>query len=179
MPLGRKPRVRVDIKLPGVTIGTDDVQALFKRGTEAGPFLITSRACGLSLDTGFANDNGAAAILWPPHGRRHQLWYLQPSGHKGQTMVISADTGLALDATREKASGRGVLLWESHGAEWQRWRLEPSADGCGYLLACVADGRILTASDDAQRGWVPWLLDRDGSWSQQWLLCLPHGTGIA
>ncbi len=174
----RRARVRVEIRLPGIAIGTDDVEALFKRGSDAGPFLITSRPCGLCLDTGFASDNGAPVILWPPHGRRHQLWYLQPTGRKGETLVVSADTGLALDATRGEAAGRGVVLWEPHSADWQRWRLEPAADGAGYLLVSAADSRVLTGSDNAERGWVPWMSDRAGGWSQQWLLCLPHGTAI-
>lgn len=174
VPLNRGARISVELKLPGITIGTDDIGALFKRGVDAGPFLVASRVCGLALDTGFTTDNGAGPILWPIHARRHQLWFLRPTGHAGETLIVSADTGLALDATQEAEAGR-VLLWEANGAPWQRWSLQPSPDKAGYLLASVVDGRVLVANDNAERGWKPWLSDRDGGWEQQWVLALPHG----
>jgi Ricin-type beta-trefoil lectin domain len=166
-----------EIRLPGITVGTDDVGALFKQGRDAGPFLVISRCCGLALDTAFAIDHGSVPILWPPHGRRQQIWNLRPSGCEGQVLLVSAENGLALDSTRDPNGGKPVL-WEEHGEVWQRWSLQQSSDGVGYLIESALSSRVLAASEDAQPRWQPWLADRDGGWSQQWLLSMPHGHKI-
>jgi ricin-type beta-trefoil lectin protein len=163
VPPGRRSPVSVTLRLPGISIGVNDVGALFKRGKDAGLFLLVSRACGLALDTAHARQNWDKPILWPPHALRHQLWYLRPSGHSGEALVISADNGLALDATRDTHDGRQTLLWEPHAQPQQRWGLEQSPDGVGYLLACAVNGHALTAAENAEPRWVPWLTDRDGS----------------
>lgn len=179
MSLRRRPRIRVDLKLPGISIGTDDVGALFKRGPDAGPFLIVSRCCGLALDTAFGTNNGSLPILWSPHGFRQQFWYLRPSGHKHQTLIVSQESGLALESTRDATDGASPLLWEPHGEAWQRWALRPSPDGVGYVIESVLNGRVLTASEDAQCEWRPWFADRHGDWTQQWLFVMPHGDGVS
>jgi Ricin-type beta-trefoil lectin domain len=164
--------VNVTVKLPVINIGVDDIGALFKRGAEAGPFLIVSRASGLVLDTAFGTNNGDGVVLWPPHGRAHQLWYLRPTGQRGQTF---AENGLALDATREPAAWAKPLMWEPNAEPWQRWRVDPSPDESGYMIECAEGGCLLECSEDAERLWSPWLADRHGGFSQQWLLALPRG----
>src|SRR4051812_18623593 len=98
MPLGRRAKFKVELKLPLISIGVDDVGALFKRDKDAGPFMIMSRACGMALDTAFQVSHGGAPIVFPGHGQRHQLWYLRPSGHPQEILIVSAESGLALDA---------------------------------------------------------------------------------
>jgi hypothetical protein len=171
----RRARLNLTVKLPVINIGVDDVGALFKRGAEAGPFLILSRESGLALDTGLGTNNGDPVVLWSPHGRAHQLWYLRPSGHRGQTLVISAENGLALDATTAPAVGTHPLLWEPHAEPWQRWKLDRTPDESGYMIECVEGGRLLECNEDAERLSSPWLGDRHGRFSQQWLLAMPHG----
>ncbi len=169
--------IYAEIRLPGITIGAKDVGALFKQGHGAGPFLLISRCCGLALDTAFATDNGALPILWPPHGRRQQLWYLRPSGYRGEVLVVSAESGLTLDST-PNPDGERPLLWEGHGEVWQRWVLRQAPDGIGYLLTSVLSGRVLMTSEEAEPYWHPWLADRDAGWPQQWLLTMPHGDKL-
>ncbi len=176
MPLGRRGRVKVELKLPLITVGTDDVGALFKRGEDAGPFAVTSRACGLALDTGLGSDNGTRPLLWPPHARRHQLWYFRPSGHKGEVLIISAESGLALDAETSGNPGRNPVLWEPHGEAWQRWTLQQAPDGIGHIIGTVAGGHVLESREEAERSEQPWLAPRDAGWAQQWVLAMPHGS---
>lgn len=176
-PLRRRPRVYAEVRLPGIAVGTDDIGALFKRGRDAGPFLIISRPCGLALDTAFATDNDSPVTLWPPHGRRQQLWYLEPSGYDGEVLIISAESGLALDATRNPDAEKTVLS-EKSGEVWQRWTLQRVPDGAGYLISSALSAHVLASSEDAANGWEPWMSVRDAGWSQQWLLVMPHGDTI-
>lgn len=170
----RKPRVSVELRLPGITIGTNDVQALFSRGRDAGPFLIIARQSGLALDTGFSAVPGKP-LLYGAHGRRHQLWYLRATGHRDEAMIVSADSGLALDGTHDPHDGQVVLLEEPHGETRQRWALSQAPDGVGYLIACVSGSRVLDVGQTPEEGWNPWLWGNHGAWWQQWILAMPHG----
>jgi hypothetical protein len=172
-----RPDIYGEIRLPGIMIGTKDVRALFKQGRNAGPFLLVSRSCGLALDTAFAVDNGALPIMYPPHGRRQQLWYLEPSGYTGEIHLVSAESGLALDSTVDP-NGDKPLLWERNGAAWQRWTLHQAPDNVGYLIMSTLSSRALVANESTQPHWNPWLEDRSGSWAQQWMLSIPHGGSI-
>lgn len=177
MALRRRPKVKVEIRLPGITIGTDDIGGAFGSRTERGPFLIISRACGLALDTGGRDDDGSRAEVHPTDSRRRQLWYLRPTGHSGEVLIVSADNGLALDATRPGDEGK-VLLWEAHGDPWQRWTLVPCPDGEAFYVGSVAHGRVLVMSEEAEREWQPWLEERRGIKSHQWMFVVPHGDGL-
>lgn len=178
MALHRRPKIKVEIRLPGITIGTDDIGGVFGSRTKRGPFLILSRASGMALDTGGRNDDGSPAGVHPADAGRRQLWYLAPSGHSGELLIVSADNGLALDATRPEDSGM-LLLWERHGEPWQRWMMTPCPDGAAYYVASVAHGRVMVISDDAEPNWQPWLEERRGIKSHQWMFVLPHGSGLA
>ncbi len=178
MGLRRRPKVKVEIRLPGISIGTDDIGGVFGSRTERGPFLIVSRACGMALDTGGENDDGSIATVYPVAASRRQLWYLRPSGHAGEVLIVSADNGLALDATRPEDGGK-PLLWEPHGAPWQRWTLEPCPDGAAFYVGSVAHQRVLVMSHDAEPTWQPWLEERQGKKPHQWLFVVPHGEGLA
>ncbi|MEU7866438.1 RICIN domain-containing protein [Dactylosporangium sp. NPDC049140] len=169
-------RFKVELRLPGLAIGIDDVQTVFKRQPKvAGPFLIVGRACGLALDTAFAVDNGSWALTWPPHAHRHQLWYLRPSGVAGEVSVVSAANGLALDSTVETSGDIHPVMWEPNGEPWQRWKLEEAPDGAGYLIQSSHSRRYLTLNEDAEPRWSPWFEDRHGRQAQQWLIAMPHG----
>jgi hypothetical protein len=172
-----RSEIYAEIRLPGITIGTKNVRALFKQGRNAGPFLLVSRSCGLALDTAFAVDNGALPTMYPPHGRRQQLWYLEPSGYAGEIHLLSAESGLALDSTVDP-NGDKPLLWEKNGEAWQRWRLEQAPDNMGYLIMSALSSRTLVANETTQPEWNPWLEGRSGSWAQQWMLSIPHGSSI-
>jgi len=112
-----------------------------------------------------------------PHGRRHQLWFLRPSGHAREALVISAENGLALDAAPFDEHENPVL-WTCHAEPHQRWALDEAPDGGGYCLTSVHDRRGLTAGDDFEPGWMPWLTGQESEWRQQWLLSVPHGRPI-
>jgi len=177
MAMRRRPKVKVEIRLPGITVGTDDIAGHFGSKSERGPFLVISRACGMALDTGGHNDDGSIATVYPTDAGRRQLWYLRPSGYAGEVLIISADNGLALDATRPEDDGK-PLLWEPHGAEWQRWTLSPCPDGGAYYVGSVARERTLVMGQHAEPNWQPWLEDRRGIKSHQWMLVVPHGSGL-
>lgn len=175
------PTVQPKLRLPFLEIGFGDIKITMPRkAKEAGPFMIVSRACGMALDTAFSVELGSYPILYPPHGRPHQLWGLGPSSAKGEVQIRSAESGLALDSTRTM-DGNDVhpVLWESHGEPWQRWRLERSPDGLGFLIASAHSRRYLTASEDAEPKWMPWFADRAAEFNQQWLLAMPHTTPAA
>jgi hypothetical protein len=131
MGLKRRPKVKVEVRLPGISIGTDDIGGVFGARTERGPFLIISRACGMALDTGGENDDGSIATVFPVAASRRQLWYLRPSGHAGEVLITSADNGLALDATRP--GGRG---FESRRSPSQK----PRVCGAFVVHGCVNGG---------------------------------------
>ncbi|GAA3285842.1 RICIN domain-containing protein [Dactylosporangium vinaceum] len=165
-----------DVRLPGLAMGVDEVYSVLNRQPDrAGPFLIIGRACGLALDTAFAVDNGSQALTWPPHGHRHQLWYLGPTGVVGEVSVVSAANGLALDATSAISGDIHPVLWEPNGEPWQRWYLQEAPDGAGYLIQSAHNRRYLTLNDEAEPRWSPWFEDRHGRQAQQWLVALPHG----
>lgn len=173
------PRVSLAIRLPLLTFGIDDIGTIFKRShREAGPYLLIARACGLALDTAFGVELGNKPHLWPPHGLRHQLWYLRPSGVSGEVIIVSAVNGLVLDSTRNITDDPHPVMWEQHGEPWQRWRLTDVPDGGGYLLQSVYSTRFLTANERSERGWEPWFEDRHAYQSQQWVVALPHGKGL-
>jgi hypothetical protein len=170
--------VKVELHLPGFVIGTDDIRTVFRRKSKAsGPCLIINRACGLAIDTAFGVDLGVSAHMWPPHGLRHQLWELRPSGTAGEVVIVSVANGLALDATTPTTGDIKPVMWEVHREPWQRWRLEDSPDGIGYLIQSVHNRRYLTVNEDGQAGWEPWFEERHARLPQQWLLALPHGRG--
>ncbi len=160
-----------------ITIGTDDIGGHFGSKKERGPFLVISRACGMALDTADRNEDGAIATVHPTNAARRQLWYLRPSGHAGEVLIISADNGMALDAGRPSDEVK-PLLWEPHGADWQRWTLTPSPDGAAYYIGSVGHGRTLVMNQDAEPNWQPWLEDREGIKAHQWMLAVPHGNGL-
>ncbi|WP_442874266.1 RICIN domain-containing protein [Amycolatopsis sp. NBC_00438] len=170
--------VKVELRLPGLSIGTDDVRTIFKRKSKvSGPCLIINRSCGLAIDTAFGSDLGAAPHMWTPHGLQHQMWELRPSGIAGQTLIVSVANGLALDATVPTTGDVKPVMWEINREPWQRWRLEDSPDGIGYLIRSAHSQRYLTLSGAAERRWQPWFEDRHAQRSQQWLLGLPFGRG--
>jgi Ricin-type beta-trefoil lectin domain-like len=172
--------VKVELRLPGLSIGTDDVRTVFRRKTKtSGPYLIINRACGLALDTVFATDPGAIPHMWPPHGQQHQLWDLKPSGVASELLIASLANGLVLDSTTPTTGNIKPVLWEIHGEPWQRWRLEDSPDGVGYLIQSVHNRQYLTVNQDAEPTWNPWFEHRHAQSSQQWLLVLPHGRGTS
>jgi hypothetical protein len=172
-------RVKVELRLPGLAIGVDDIRTVFSRakGMASGPYLIINRACGLALDTAFATELGSPVTVWSPHGLQHQLWQLRPCGTAGEVVIVSVANKLALDATVPTSGDIHPLMWEVHSEPWQRWRLEDAPDGIGYLLQSAHNRRYLTISEGAERGWGPWFEDRHAHQSQQWLLTLPHGRG--
>jgi hypothetical protein len=47
----------------------------------------------MALDTAGRNDDGAIAAVHPADATRRQLWYLEPSGHGGEVLIVSADNG--------------------------------------------------------------------------------------
>jgi hypothetical protein len=184
MPFWSKPKAKVyaEIRLPGIRVGTNDVDAFFRKGggetyPETAPFLLIARCCGLALDTGKKSNNGVRPILWSPHGDRHQLWYLRPSGHEDEVLIASADNGLVLDAT-EQVHPKRLVLWEAHGKAWQRWRLAPTPDGAGYFIASTWCDRVLASREGTIQPGQLSLADRDGDRRQQWLLATPHGETI-
>lgn len=73
MALLRRPKVEVDIRLPGITIGTDDLGGVFD-GARSGPLLIISRACGMAPDMGGRVDDGSIAMVNPTNSGRRRLW---------------------------------------------------------------------------------------------------------
>jgi hypothetical protein len=173
----RRPKVKVEIRLPGITIGTDDIGGVFGSRSERGPFLIISRASGMALDTGGRNEDGSIATVYPTDAGRRQMWYLRPSGHVGEVLIVSADNGLALDATRPEDAG-DPLLWEPHGAPWQRWTLTLCPDGAAFYVESVGRDCVLVMNEDAEPNWQPWLEPRRGIKSHQWLFVMPHGDGL-
>jgi hypothetical protein len=177
MALRRRPKVKLEIRLPMITIGTDDIGGHFGSRTERGPFLIVSRACGMALDTGGRNDDGSIATVHPTDAGRRQLWYLKPTGHNGEVLIVSTDNGLALDATRPRDRGN-PLLWEPHGEPWQRWTLTPCADGAAFYIGSIAHGRVLVMNQNAEPDWQPWLEERRGIKSHQWMFVVPHGDRL-
>lgn len=107
--------VKVELRLPGLSIGTDDVRTVFRRKTKAsGPCLIINRACGLAPDTAFGTDLGALPHMWPPHGLQHQLWELKPSGVVGELLIAAVANGLALDSTTPTTGDIKPVMWEIH-----------------------------------------------------------------
>ena len=172
--------VKLELRLPGLVIGVDDVRTVFKRRDKvSGPYLIINRACGFALDTAFGTEPGARATVWSPHGQQHQLWQLKPSGTAGEVLIVSMANALALDSTVPTSGDVHPVMREVHREPWQRWRLEDSPDGVGYLIQSAHSRRFLTINEDAERGWQPWFEDRHARQSQQWLLTLPHGRGTA
>jgi Ricin-type beta-trefoil lectin domain-like len=177
-------RFKVQLHLPGLTIGVDDIQVTgtgrrFGRNKFAGPYLVTNRASGLALDTGLQYEQGPRAVTWPPHAYPHQLWYLCPSGVKGEATIVSAANGLALDSTRETSGDIHPVMWEPNGETWQRWKLEAAADRIGYLIKSPHNGNYLTPFEDARNHldapWSPWFSPREGNGDQQWIFSLPYG----
>jgi hypothetical protein len=116
-------------------------------------------------------------VVWPPHGRGHQLWFLRPSGQARQAPGISAENGLALDAASFDEHENAVLS-TCHADAHQRWSLDEAPDGGGYCLTSAHDSRGLAAGEDLEPGWMPWLTGQEAEWRQQWLLSVPHRRPI-
>ena len=168
--------VKAELRLPGLSVGTDDVRTLFKwRSKASGSCMLINRACGLALDTALRTELGAAPHMWPPHAFQQQLWELRPSGTAGEVLIVSVANGLALDATRPTTGDIKPVMWETHGEPWQRWRLENSPDGIGHLIQSAHNRQYLTINEAGEPRWQPWFEDRHAHSSQQWLLALPHG----
>ena len=169
--------VSVRIGFPGISVGLENISlpAWRKKRTDpAGPFLIISRDCGLALDTAWRNQPGGSPHLWSPHAERQQLWFLRPSGVRGEVLIVSADNGLALDSTLDSQKP-DLLMWEPHAEAHQRWRLKKSSDGAAFEVEGVHSRRLLTAADDFKPTYKPWFDDRRFTRAQQWLFALPHG----
>lgn len=172
------------LHVPGLVIGVDDIEitglgSKFGRAKPAGPYLITSRDSGLALDTLKQSLGGRVGAL-PPVASPHQLWYVRPSGVKGQATIISATNALALDATREDPADPHPVMWELDGEQGQRWQLESTTDGIGFLVKAPHNGTYLTltakARDHLDKPWAPWFSNRTGDRPQQWIFSLPHGN---
>ena len=96
-------RAKFELRLQILGVGAEGIEGTFgrRRRKESGAYLIIARACGFAFDTAFASGPGNRVILWPPHGLRHQLWHLRPTGVAGEVAIVAVANGLALDATRE------------------------------------------------------------------------------
>ena len=84
-PFGRQgicmpPHVKLELHLPGLVIGVDDVEltGLSRRAGRAklpaSPYLITGRASGLAVDATLRTSQGHPVEALPPHALPHQLW---------------------------------------------------------------------------------------------------------
>jgi hypothetical protein len=175
---------KVELHLPGLVFGVDDIELTglsrrFGRDKPAGPYLITGRASGLTLDATEQHGQGHRVATWPPHALLHQLWYLRPSGVKDEAAIISAASGLALDSTPETSGDIHPVMWEPNGKPWQRWRLEPAPDRIGFLIKSPHNGNFLTLTEEARwhldDPWAPWFASRVGNPIQQWIFSLPMG----
>ncbi|WP_203237610.1 RICIN domain-containing protein [Streptomyces sp. CdTB01] len=173
--------IRLEIRLPFLTIGTTSVRSLFRRRDRdaAGPFLIISVSSGLALDTAFGTAQGASPHLWGPHGKPHQLWYMRPSGHKEEVHIVSAANGLSLDAPRGMGEGHQPQMWAQSDVAWKRWRLTPSPDGRSHQLSCEGTGTVLDSPWDAKAGTRPVMWNGHDGENQQWVLALPFGKASA
>ncbi|HEY9390956.1 MAG TPA: RICIN domain-containing protein [Mycobacteriales bacterium] len=168
-------KIAVEIRTPFLRIRTDDVLSLFpRRKHTAGPFLIISVSSGLALDTAFRHGAGERPHLWAPHGKPQQLWYLRPSGHVNEVLIVSALNGLVLDAGR--GEGHRVQMRPEKDAAWQRWRLAPSADRMAHVLASVGTGTVLHCPSGAEQTTEPVMREPAERDNQQWLLLLPFGA---
>jgi hypothetical protein len=177
------PLGKVELHLPGLVFGVDNIEltglkSRLERDKPANPYLITSRSSGLALDATEQHGQGHRAATWPPHALSHQLWYLRPSGVKGEVTIISAASGLALDATPETSGDIHPVLWEPNGNPWQRWRLEP-LDRIGFLIKSPHNGNLLTITEEARwhldPPWAPWFASPVKNLNQQWIFSLPMG----
>ncbi|MFE9191055.1 RICIN domain-containing protein [Micromonospora sp. NPDC007208] len=171
------PRIKVELKLPFLTIGVDDVRTVFKgRRREAGPFVIFARSCGKGLDTAYAAEPNHGVIVWAAHGQPQQLWTVQPSGVQGEVLILSASNGLALDATDQRSEDPHPEMREPNGSPSQRWRLSGTPDGVGYRIQSASSHLFLALNESAENGWQPWFEPRRGDMSQQWIFALPYGV---
>ena len=174
----------IGLHLPGLMIGVNNIEltglaSKFGRGKPAGPYLITSRDSGLALDT-LQHPRGSRVGVLPTGADPHQLWYVRPSGVKGEATIISAANYLALDAARDNPADPHPVTWDLDGEQGQRWQLLPTVDGIGFLVKSPHNGQCLTlteaARDHLDERWAPWFSAQTGGRSQQWIFSLPHGN---
>ena len=164
---------------PFLSIGVDGIDLTrFRRRIErdmhAGPYLIVNRASRLALDATQQHGQGHNVASCPPHGESHQLWYLRPSGAKGETTIICAASDLALDSTFD---GRHPVMREPNGTPQQRWQLKPTPDRDCYLIKSLHNGNCVALNEGARRHldeqWAPWFDSQMDGPDQQWDF-LPH-----
>jgi hypothetical protein len=173
--------VGIKLPIPVLDIGIEDIRINLKRkprDTEAGPFLIVSRACGLAVDT-----LPGARSSWMPElrlaeGRRSQLWFLRPSGVANEVLLASAECGLVMDMGRNPDEPL-LVVWETHRAAWQRWVIEGTPDGVGCLIRAVHCSRYLAVDERGAPEWKPWLEGRDPQRkAQEWILVQPFSREV-
>jgi hypothetical protein len=173
-------RAGIEVGLPGLLFKVDDIKVDFSRAPKigVGPFLIMNRTCGLALDGESTLDGGKNLSVHQVTARPRQLWYVRPSGVKGQVLVVNAENNMAMDARPDEHGDIHPTMWTQHREPWQRWVLEESSDGAAFFLATVHDRkrRFLTMSGEAAAGWSPWFEERLERQGQQWVLAQPVGT---
>jgi hypothetical protein len=101
--------------LPTFTLEVRDIHLNFpgREAEGAGPFVLVNRACGPALDAGANVDGGWHVKVQPCTWSRQQLWYLRPTGVKGEVHIESADNGMVLDATEPLNGDIQLLLTRS------------------------------------------------------------------
>lgn len=165
--------------LPNFSVEVKDIHLNFpgRDAKGAGPFVLVNRACGLALDAGANVDGGWHVKVQLCTWSRQQLWYLRPTGVKGEVHIESADNGMVLDATQPLHGDIHPVQWRLHREPWQRWQLAESPDGSAYYIATVHGGgqRFLTLNRDAVPDWSPWFQDRGELRGQQWVIAQPFG----
>jgi len=131
----------MEVRLPGLSIGIDDVRTVFRRRAKtSGSCLIINGSCGLALDTAFGTELGAVALMWPPHGHQQQLWELRPSGIAGEVLIISVANGLALDATTPMTGDIKSVMWKptANLGNGGVWRTAPTASVISFVPPTTA-----------------------------------------
>lgn len=165
--------------------------AEMRSATSRPPRLVAGGACacrplpdhepglGLALDTTQQHGQGHRVASCSPDALPHQLWYLRPSGAKGETTIISAASDLALDSTPETFGDIHPVMWEPNGTPWQRWQLKPTLDKDCYLIKSLHNGNFLTLTEEARwhldDAWAPWFASQMENPTQQGDFSLVHG----
>lgn len=169
--------MQFQLRLPGLVISSEKIQLKFPRwaSSRPAPFLIISRCSGLAVDTARHTNAPSRPIGFRPHGQRHQLWWLLPSGDKGVVWIQSVDNGLFLDAEPVPGPNDDITMRRSSANVSQRWRIEPSPDQLGVLIRSESQSRFLanSAAARASEDWGIWLDNDSGSDYTEWLIVPP------